>query len=448
MTIPPRSRGSVGAQAGRSYIARQVLLPAQAFVHTQALGGAVLLIAALAAIIWANSPWDESYSDLWETIITVDVRLFSIEEDLRHWINDGLMVFFFFVVALEIKRELVHGELSDRRRAALPVAAALGGMTLPAVIYLALNIGDDGESGWGIPMATDTAFALGVLALVGRRIPAELRVFLLAVAIVDDIAAILVIAIFYTDTLSLEALGIAALLLVVIVAMNRGGVFSMNLYFLVGALMWVAVLKSGMHATITGVVLGLLAPASPYFAKSTFAQAADRLVRRFRAAIAEGDEDTAEMVMGQMEELAIGTEAPLERLERLLQPWTGYFVMPLFALANAGVSLSGEVLQSAVSSPVTQGVIFGLVAGKTVGVVGFSWLAVRLGISSLPKRVTWAQMVGLGLIAGIGFTVSLFITGLAFTSGDLVSDAKIGILSASILSGMAGYTWLRAATAK
>jgi NhaA family Na+:H+ antiporter len=446
MNVPPRSRGSVGAQAERSYVARQVLLPAQAFIHTQALGGAVLLLAALVAVIWANSPWDESYFDLWETIITVDVSLFSIEEDLRHWINDGLMVFFFFVIALEIKRELVHGRFSEPRRAALPIAAALGGMVLPAVIYLALNVGGDGERGWGIPMATDTAFALGVLALVGRRVPTEVRIFLLAIAIVDDIAAILVIAIFYTDTLSLEALGVAALLLGVIVAMNRGGVLSMNLYFLVGALIWVAVLKSGIHATITGVALGLLAPASPYFTKQTFAESADRLVGRFRAAMTKGDENTAEMVLGQIEELTLGVEAPLERLERLIQPWTSYAVMPLFALANAGIGLSGEVLRDAVSSPVTQGVIFGLVVGKTVGVVSFSWLAVRLGISSLPKGVTWAQMIGLGLAAGIGFTVSLFITDLAFAGGDLVSNAKIGILSASILSGLAAYACLRTAT--
>jgi NhaA family Na+:H+ antiporter len=448
MSVPPRSRGSVGTQAERSYFARQILLPAQAFVHTQAVGAVVLLIAALAAAIWANSPWDESYSDLWETSITVDVGLFSVAKDLRHWINDGLMVFFFFLVALEIKRELVHGELSEARRATLPVAAALGGMTLPAVIYLALNVGGDGERGWGIPMATDTAFALGILALVGRGVPTELRIFLLAVAIVDDIAAILVIAIFYTDTLSLEALGVAALLLGAIVVMNRVGVLNMNLYFLVGALVWVAVLKSGIHATITGVVLGLLTPASSYFTKKTFAESSERLGEQFRAAMARGDDDTAEMVLGQMEELVVGVEAPLERLERLLQPWTSYLVMPLFALANAGIIVSGEVLQDAVTSPVTQGVVFGLVVGKTVGIVSFSWLAVRLGISTLPKRVTWAQMVGLGFVAGIGFTVSLFITGLAFSSGDLVSNAKIGILSASILSGLAGYAWLRIAATR
>jgi NhaA family Na+:H+ antiporter len=423
-------------------------LPAQAFIHTQALGGIVLLAAALAAIIWANSPWDDSYRDLWETTIAVDVNLFSIDEDLRHWINDGLMVFFFFVVALEIKRELVLGELSDARRAALPVTAALGGMILPALIYVAFNATGDGQRGWGIPMATDMAFALGVLALLGRRVPVELRIFLLAIAIVDDIAAILVIAVFYTDSLSLQALGIAALLLGVIVVMNRIGVLSMNPYFLVGALIWVAVLKSGVHATIAGVVLGLLAPASPHFTKQTFAESSQRLGERFRAAVEQGDEETAEGVLGQMEELVLGTEAPLERLERLLQPWTGYVVVPLFALANAGIVLSGDAVRDAVSSPVTQGVTLGLLVGKPVGIVCFSWLAARLGICSLPKGTTWAQMAGLGLVAGIGFTVSVFITGLAFTDGGLISDAKIGILSASVLAGLAGYASLRLASAR
>jgi NhaA family Na+:H+ antiporter len=446
MTVPPRSRGSLRVQAERSYITRQVLLPAQAFIHTQAVSGAVLLAAALAAIVWANSPWDESYFDLWETAITLDVSIFSIEEDLRHWVNDGLMVLFFFVVALEIKRELVHGELSEPQRAVLPAAAALGGMVLPAAIFLALNAGGAGERGWGIPMATDIAFALGVLALVGKRIPTEVRVFLLALAIVDDIGAILVIAVFYTETLSLEAVGAAALLLGVIIAMNRVGVLSMNPYFVVGALIWVAVLKSGIHATITGVLLGVFAPASPHLTKRVFADTTDRLIERFRAAMAQGDEETAETVLGQIEETALASEAPLDRLVRLLQPWTSYAVVPLFALANAGVALSGGVIEDAASSTVTLGVILGLMAGKLFGIVSFSWVAVRLGIGSLPGGMTWRQMMGVALVAGVGFTVSLFITGLAFTDAELVSNAKIGILAASLLAGLGGYGLLRAVT--
>ncbi len=446
MTIPPRSRGSLRVQAERSYIARQVLLPAQAFIHTQAVSGAVLLVATVAAMVWANSPWDESYFDLWERTITLDVSIFSIEEDLRHWVNDGLMVLFFFVVALEIKREVVHGELSERQRAALPAAAALGGMLLPAAIFLALNAGGAGEKGWGIPMATDIAFALGVLALLGKRIPTEVRVFLLALAIVDDIGAILVIAVFYTESLSFEALGAAALLLGVIIAMNRGGVLSMNPYFVVGALVWVAILKSGIHATITGVLLGVLAPATPHYSKETFAESADRLMGRFRAALSAGDEEAAETVLGQIEETALGSEAPLDRLERLLQPWTSYAAVPLFALANAGIVLSGGVIGDAASSTITLGIVLGLMAGKLLGIVSFSWVAVRLGLGSLPRGMTWPQMVGVGLVAGIGFTVSLFITGLAFTDAELVSDAKIGILAGSLLAGVAGYLLLRVVT--
>jgi NhaA family Na+:H+ antiporter len=231
----------------------------------------------------------------------------------------------------------------------------------------------------------------------------------------------------------------------VIVAMNRAGILSMNPYFLVGALVWVAVLESGVHATITGVVLGLLAPARPHFSKAAFAESTDRLRERFGAATAQGDEETAEVTLGQMEELVVGTEAPLERLERLLQPWTSYAVIPVFALANAGIDLSGEAIRDAVSSPVTQGVMLGLVIGKPLGILTFSWLAVRLRICSLPTGITWTQMLGLGLAAGIGFTVSVFITGLAFTDASLVSEAKIGILSASLLAGLMGYACLRAA---
>jgi NhaA family Na+:H+ antiporter len=371
------------------------------------------------------------------------VGLFSISEDLRLWVNKGLMTFFFFVVGLEIKRELVHGELGDLRRAALPAVAALGGMVLPALLFLALNAGGDGARGWGIPMAVDIAFALGVLALLGRRIPSEVRIFLLALAIADDIGAILVVAIFYAEGLSLGALGIALLLLGVIVAMRQAGVRGAAAYFLVGTLFWVAVLKSGFHATIAGVMLGVLAPASAYFSKTTFAESVGALVARFREAITEGDEEKAEMVLGQVEELTEGTEAPLERLERLLHPLTSYAVLPLFALANAGLDLSGGVFGDSVSSSVTLGIILGLVVGKPLGIVGFSWVAVRLGITSMPAGMRWAHMVGIGLLGGMGFTVSLFITGLAFEDAQLISEAKVGILAASVIAGLAGYAFLR-----
>jgi NhaA family Na+:H+ antiporter len=444
MNIPPRIRGALKVQAEHSYIARHVLLPAQAFVRTEAASGVILLAAAVAAIVWANSPWDTAYADLWDTTITVDVGLFSISDDLRHWINEGLMTFFFFVVGLEIKRELVHGELGDLRRAAAPAVAALGGMAVPALIFLALNAGGHGARGWGIPMATDIAFALGVLALLGRRIPSEVRIFLLALAIVDDIGAILVVAIFYTEGLSFDALGIALLLLGVIAVMRYAGVQGANAYFLVGALLWAAMVKSGVHATIAGVVLGLLTPANPYFGKRAFAASIEPLIARFRDAVAEGDEEKAETVLGQVEELAERTEAPLERLERLLHPMTSFAVIPLFALANAGLNLSGGVFRDSLSSPITLGIILGLVIGNPVGIVGFSWVAVRLGITSLPAGMRWVHVVGIGLLGGMGFTVSLFITGLAFEDAGQISEAKVGILAASVIAGLAGYTFLRA----
>lgn len=407
----------------------------------------MLLFAAVIAITWANSPFRDSYSDLWGTTISVDVRLFSISKSLHHWVNDGLMAIFFFVVGLEIRREIAHGELSDRRRATLPAAAALGGMVLPALIFFSLNASGEGAKGWGIPMATDIAFALGVLALLGSRIPSNVRLILLALAIVDDIGAILVIAVFYTEDLSFEALGIAFLLLGTILVMKHVGVPNINAYVLVGILFWAAVLKSGVHATIAGVVLGLMTPVTPYFNRGTFAQSIDTLVRRFQDALARGDKDEQEAVLGQIEELSQGTEAPVERLERVVHPWSSNIIVPIFALANAGVMLSGDAVRDASSSTITLGIMLGLLFGKVLGITGFAWLAVRSQIASLPTGVTWLRVTGIGLLAGIGFTVSLFITELAYQDAQLVSEAKIGILVASAVAGLVGYTFLRKVTA-
>jgi len=443
MSVPPRSRGSARVRAEHSYFVRRLLLPAQTFIHAQAVSGIVLLAAALAAIVWANYPWSDSYEDLWTHVIVLDVGVFRIEETVRHWTSDGLMVFFFFVVALEIKRELVHGELSSRRKAMLPVAAALGGMALPAIIYAVMNAGGAGARGWGIPMATDTAFALSVLALAGPRIPVEARIFLLALAIVDDIGAILVLAVFYTESLSLTALGVALLLLAIIAAMNRLGVVSMTPYFVVGAFIWVAVLKSGIHATIAGVVLGALAPARPYLDKSLFTERAGALFRRFRTAIARNDQEAAETMLGEIEELTLAVEAPVDRLVRQLQPWVSYGIVPIFALANAGVVISGSAVRAAVESNVTFGVIVGLLVGKAVGITAASWLAVRFRIASMPKAMNWPRLASIGVVAGMGFTVSLFFTELSFAQSDVISDAKLGILSASILAGALGYLLLK-----
>jgi NhaA family Na+:H+ antiporter len=443
MGIPPRSRGVALTRARRSFVIRQVVLPVQSFIRTAGQSSIVLLAAALAALLWANSPWGEGYSRFWETVITFNLGFITIQESLREWVDNGLMALFFFVVGLEVKHELVEGELSSPRAAALPALAALGGMVVPASIYIAFNAGGKGFSGWGIPMATDIAFALGVLALLGNRVPAEAKVFLLALAVVDDVGAILVIAIFYTQNLSLVALGVALLLIACLFIMSWLGLRNMFFYIILGALLWVAVLKSGVHATIAGVVLGVLAPARPYFGITEFDDQARRLLDRFRRSTQREEHEEAQAILGQMEELTVGTEAPAQRLERLVSPWAHYVVLPIFALANAGVELSGNILQAATTSSISLGILLGLLAGKPLGITLFSWLAVRLRAGAKPPRLTWQHVVGIGLLSGIGFTVSLFITGLAFTDQALTSEAKVGILAASVLAGLMGYIFLR-----
>ncbi len=443
MSVPPRSRGAIRLQAQGSYITRALRLPAQNFVHTEQVGGIVLLLAAVVALVWVNSPWDESYHDLWETVLSIDVGLFAVTEDLEHWVNDGLMAIFFFVVGLEIKREIVHGELSTRKKAALPVFAALGGMVIPASIYAALNSSGEGADGWGIPMATDIAFALGVLALLGRRLPSELRIFLLGLAVVDDLGSILVIAIFYTESLSLGHLGAAAGLLAGMGVAARLGIRNLTFYTVVGIFVWVAVLKSGVHATVAGVALGLMAPTRPYYSKTAFAETARPLMREYRRALEEDDDEKADVLLGELEELTGGTEAPLERLERLFHPWTAFLVLPVFALANAGIPLSGSVLSDAASDAVTIGVFAGLLAGKVLGVSGACWLAVRLGLAALPNGVRWSHIIGTSILSAIGFTVAIFIAGLALDDPATVDRAKIGILSASVVGGVGGYLFLR-----
>ena len=446
--VPPRSRGEVEHEAERSYVFRQFVLPAQRFIHTEVIGGIALLLAAVVALIWANSPWDEAYFDLFATQLSIDTSIFHIENDLHGWINDGLMTFFFFVVGLEIKREMTRGELAGFQKAMLPVTAALGGMIVPALIYIALNAGGEGERGWGIPVATDIAFALGVLALIGRRIPSQLRVFLLALAIADDIGAITVIAVFYTSDLSIEALLIAGGLLAFIHGMSRAGVRDISVYLLFGAFAWVAMHESGVHATIAGVALGLMTPANPYYSTSMFEDSMDDLFAKYRDAQAREDKQAAQHILGQIEALTEGTESPLERIQRLLLPMTSFIVVPLFALANAGVVITGDSVSNAVSSEVSQGVAFGLLFGKPVGIFLAAWLAVRLGVASLPRSMNWGHVLGVGLLAGVGFTVSLFVNELAFDDEILISNGKMGILAGSLIAAIIGYVILVLVTRK
>jgi len=388
------------------------------------------------ALVWANSPWSGSYVDLWDTELAIDVGGHVLALDLRHWVNDGLMTAFFFVIGLEIKQELTNGQLADRRDALVPAVGALGGMVVPAAIYAVVNWGGAGAAGWGIPVATDIAFAVGVLALLGSRVPGPLKVLLLGLAIVDDIGAIVVIAVFYSDGLDLRWLAVAAGGLALVALLRRARVWALPVYGGLGALVWLATLQSGAHATIAGVALGLLAPARPLLATVDADRIADELSSDVDVTAAEVHD------MG----FRIRETAPVaERLQDRLHPWTSFVVVPLFALANAGVAVSGESLTDAATSPVTLGVVGGLVVGKVVGVAGAIGLVTRFGPGRLPDGVALRHILGMAGLAGIGFTVSLFVAGLAFDDAGRTDEAKVGVLAASVLAAALGAVLLRRA---
>ena len=402
-----------------------IIRPLLDFTHTEAAGGIVLVIAAAAALVWANSPWKESYLDLWQTRLAVDLGGHVLDLDLRGWINDGLMAIFFLVVGLEIKRELVGGELHPPRRAVMPAVAALGGMAVPGLIYAAINVGGDGAAGWGIPVATDIAMAVGVLSLLGSRVVPSLKLFLLALAIVDDIGAILIIAVFYADEIDVTALLVSVLVVALVAGMRRAGVRPHPPYVLAGGVLWLALHESGVHATLAGVVLGLMAPTRP---------------ARQLELIDAGQLADVSTVAAARETTVIARESVsvVEWLEHMLHPWTSFIIVPLFALANAGVPISSNALSDAASSPITLGVVLGLVVGKTVGVTACAWLAARSGLGVMPDGATWRGIVGIGALAGIGFTVSMFVTGLAFDDAARQDEAKIGILAASLTAAAIG----------
>jgi NhaA family Na+:H+ antiporter len=410
-------------------VARAVARPLSRFLEVEASGGILLLVATIAALVWVNSPWSDTYTELWASEMGITVAGHTLVLDLRHWVSDGLMTLFFFVLGLEIKQELVDGELSSARAATLPVLGAAGGMLVPAAIYAAANAGGAGARGWGIPMATDVAFALGALAILGRRAPAGLKVLLLALAAVDDVGAIIVIAVFYASGIALVWLAAAAAGLAAVAATRRAGVRYVPLYAVLGLAVWYATYRSGVHATIAGVALGLLAPARPLMPEVDADRVADELS-------ADSNVQAAEV---RAISFRIRESVPVaERFQLLLHPWTSYVIVPLFALANAGVVLSADSLEAASRSPVTLGVVAGLVVGKTVGVAGAIGLGTRLGVAVLPGGVTGRHVIGMAGLAGIGFTVSLFITGLAFSDAALAAEAKIGILVASVLAACVG----------
>ncbi len=426
----------------------RVLRPFQRFARNESSSGLLLLGCTAVALAWANSPWAASYEHLWEIYVSVGAGEYAIRETLHHWINDGLMAVFFFLVGLEIKREILVGELASPRRAALPMAAALGGMIVPALLYAALNAGGPGAAGWGIPMATDIAFALGILALLGPRVPLALKVFLAALAIVDDLGAVLVIAFFYTADLSVPALGWAAGFMALLVAFNLGGLRSPVPYVLLGLGLWVAFLESGVHATVAGVLLALTIPARTRIDAGEFLARGDAALKEFAAAgVADADVLTSRVhqeALTEIEEAAEDAQAPLQKLEHKLHGIVAFGIMPLFALANAGVPLTGGA--DAVASPVSLGVIAGLVLGKPIGITLFAWLATRAGIAERPLEVSWRLLHGAAWLGGIGFTMSLFIAGLALTDPEQLTRAKLGILAASLVAGTIGWLLLRFAT--
>lgn len=428
----------------------RALSPFRSFVEDHVSGGILLLLATVVALIWANSPWSAGYHALWEMDASITVGTFSHVHSLRDWINDGLMALFFFVVGLEIKREILVGELSTRRGATLPIAAALGGMAVPALIYLAINAGGAGADGWAIPMATDIAFALGVMAVLGDRVPVGGRVFLTAVAIIDDIGAVLVIALVYTGGIAWGALFLAAILLLALVVANRAGVNHPIVYALLGLGVWLAIFASGIHATVAGVLVALTIPVRTRIHPAELVEDGRAMLDELAATSTNGvsvlSDQHQQSILHRLSQDVLGAEPPLQRLEHSLNPWVAYAIVPVFALANAGVMLPAD-FGAALQGPVPLGVVAGLVIGKPLGIVLATWLAVRLHLTGLPTGVNWRQLLGIGFLGGIGFTMSIFITGLAFNSGPLADAAKLGILGGSLIAGAIGFFLLRTNTA-
>lgn len=418
-------------------LARKALAPVERFLKIEAASGVLLLVVALIALAWANSPWRELYSSLWHTPFGLRIGPFEFERDLHFWINDGLMTIFFFVVGLEIRREIHRGELAELRRAALPLAAALGGMLAPAVLYTLFNHGRASAGGWGVPMATDIAFAVGVLTLLGKRVPPALRILLLALAVIDDVGAIIVIAVFYSGSLWWPGFVIAVAGIAVVLLMQKFGVRSPWAYVVPAIVIWAGAYRGGVHPTLAGVVVGLMTPVQAWFGSDRFLELTEDRVKRLK----EADVSDERALLPHLDALkVVGREAvsPVERLQHALHGPVAYGIMPLFALANAGVPL-GEASFEGDGLPVFLGVMIGLVLGKPLGVVGLSWIASRLGLTALPRGVTWVKVSVVGLSAGIGFTMALFIAQLAFPPGALLETAKLGILSGSGIAAIVAY---------
>jgi NhaA family Na+:H+ antiporter len=425
----------------------KILTPFEEFIHQQTTGGLLLMATAILALVFANSGLSEIYQHWVHTPMGINIGGWALTKSLQHWVNDGLMALFFFLVGLELKREILVGELAIPRQAALPIAAAIGGMAIPALIYFAINPDGDAGRGWGIPMATDIAFAIGALVLLAKRVPKALITFLVALAIVDDLGAVVVIAIFYTDQLVWQALLIATAILGVLIALNLAGIRQPLPYILLGVLLWLALLKSGVHATLAGVLTALTIPARPKYDPARFSEHVKELMARFDASHQPGKSimanDTLRAVVQTLENGVHRVETPLQRLEHGLHMPVAFLVIPIFAFINAGIPIELAGLGETLTHPVTMGVMLGLVLGKFLGIAGASWIALKLGVAQLPAQTSFSQIAGVALLAGIGFTMSIFIAELGFAGKpEYLLMAKTGVLVASLLAGVGGFGWL------
>jgi len=426
---------------------KKVFTPFEHFLHAQTTTGLVLMITTLIALVLANSPFAELYAGFFHTTIDFNVGSWKLSNTLHHWINDGLMAIFFFVIGLEIKREILYGELSSIKVAILPILTAIGGMAFPALIYSAINAQGVGANGWGIPMATDIAFAISAVVLLGKRVPPALVTFLVALAIVDDLGAVVVIALFYTEQIHMLPLLLAGGTFFVLIALNRFGIHMILPYFIVGLFMWFFMLESGVHATIAGVIAALAIPSMPKLSAMGFAAESKILLDEYAGYPIDDEEGISERQKAILLKLkknidAIG--APSNRLEHALHLPVALIVIPLFALANAGIAIDFGMMGETLVQPVSLGIIAGLVGGKVLGIFGVAWLSIKLKIASLPKQSNMKQVFGVALLGGIGFTMSIFVADLAFIhSPELIFQAKVGVLVASLLSGVCGYVWLR-----
>ncbi len=425
----------------------RLVSPFEEFIHRQTTSGLLLMATAIIALILANSTLAYTYNHIMHTLINVSIGNWSIEMTLHHWINDGLMALFFFVVGLELKREILVGELASIKNAILPIAAAVGGMAVPALIYYSINPDGETASGWGIPMATDIAFAIGALALLASRVPKALITFLVALAIVDDLGAVLVIAAFYTESIAFTPLVAAGVLFLILLSFNMFGIRKPLPYFLVAVVLWYALLLSGIHPTLAGILGAMSVPAMPKYDPNRFSKHVNKLMRDFDASYEPGSNTmTNDNLHSVVEKLEHGIESvgvPLKRLEQTWHIPVAYLVIPIFALANAGIAIDFDSAAATLGHPVTLGVMLGLILGKFIGIAGVSWIMLKLGLAELPKDTRFTQIAGVSLLAGIGFTMSIFVAQLGFGENEtLLLMAKTGILTASLISGVAGYIWL------